>query len=164
MRTLANAKNLIKAQPCSGFTLIELLVVISVIGILAGLSLSSFTGAQKQARDSQRRSDLNQYRNALETYASANNGRYPTTSGDSVSGTSIFANPGVLITTFLSSLLNDPVPATYTYYYYGDGSAGLVYKMYATMETGSYWIVCSSGKSGKKTTAGAPSADSNCDI
>ncbi len=155
-------KQLLKSH--NGFTLIELLVVISIIGILAGLTLSSYSGAQKQARDSQRRSDLNQYRNALETYASANNGKYPSTSGDSVSGTSIFINPGVLIPTFLGSLLNDPVPATYTYYYFGDGSSGLIYKMYASMETGSYWIVCSGGKVGKKTTAGAPAANSTCDL
>lgn len=147
-----------------GFTLIELLVVISIIGILAGLTLSSYSGAQKQARDSQRRSDLNQYRNSLEVYASANNGKYPSTSGDSVTGNSIFANPGLLIPNLLGSLLNDPVPASYTYYYYGDGSTGLAYKMYATMETGSYWIVCSGGKVGKKTTAGVPAANSTCDL
>lgn len=149
----------------NGFTLIELLVVISIIGILAGLTLSSYSGAQKQARDSQRRSDLNQYRNALETYASANNGKYPTTSGNSLAQSSIFApTGGPLISTFLGSLLNDPV-STYSYYYYGDGVAGgLTYKMYATMETGSYWIVCSNGKSGKKITTGAPAASSTCDL
>jgi len=49
-----------------GFTLIELLVVISIIGILASLTLVSYTGAQKQTRDTQRRSDLNQYRNACQ--------------------------------------------------------------------------------------------------
>lgn len=146
-----------------GFTLIELLVVISIIGILAGLTLSSYSGAQKQTRDSQRRSDLNQYRNALETYASSNNGKYPITNGSSEAGTSIFANPGTIIPTFMSSLLKDPSSPTYSYFYYGAADS-LSYKLYATMETGSYWIVCSGGKVGKKTTAGAPSANSNCDL
>jgi len=51
-----------------GFTLIELLVVISVIGILASIALVSFGPAQKQARDTQRKSDLKQIRTALELY------------------------------------------------------------------------------------------------
>jgi len=40
-------RNLLKVQ---GFSLIELLVAISIIGILAGIALVSFTGAQRQAR------------------------------------------------------------------------------------------------------------------
>src|SRR4030042_766547 len=60
-----------------GFTLIELLVVISIIGILAGMVVVSFTSSQKQARDTQRKSDLAQYRTALEAYANRSNGLYP---------------------------------------------------------------------------------------
>ena len=63
-----------------GFTLIELLVVISIIGILAGLTLSSYSGAQKQARDTQRKADLTQLKTALEAYYSARNA-YPITTG-----------------------------------------------------------------------------------
>ena len=61
-----------------GFTLIELLVVISIIGVLAGMSLVSYSTAQKQARDTERRSDLAQYRNGLANYAANNSGLYPT--------------------------------------------------------------------------------------
>ena len=64
----------------AGFTLIELLVVISIIGILAGLTLSSYSGAQKQARDTQRKADLTQLKTALEAYYSARNA-YPSTGG-----------------------------------------------------------------------------------
>ena len=60
-----------------GFTLIELLVVIAIIGILSSLALVSYSGAQRQARDSQRRSDLAQYRNGLENFATANDSLYP---------------------------------------------------------------------------------------
>ena len=49
-----------------GFTLIELLVVITIIGILAGLTLVSFSGAQARARDSKRKSDLDAIKKTLE--------------------------------------------------------------------------------------------------
>src|SRR3990167_2423648 len=48
----------IKQGQFPGFTLIELLVVITIIGILAGLILVSFSSAQAPARDSSRKSDL----------------------------------------------------------------------------------------------------------
>ncbi len=41
-----------------GFTLIELLVVIGIIGLLATLAVVAFGGAQKQARDSKRSSEI----------------------------------------------------------------------------------------------------------
>jgi len=49
-----------------GFTLIELLIVMSIIGILAGMLLASYGGAQAKARDSRRKSDLAQVKRALE--------------------------------------------------------------------------------------------------
>lgn len=61
-----------------GFTLIELLVVIAILGILIAIVSSSFLTAQKQSRDSKRKTDLEQIRQALETYRSVNN-QYPDT-------------------------------------------------------------------------------------
>ena len=49
-----------------GFTLIELLIVITLIGILASLTLVSYSGTQQKARDAVRKSDLNQIRRSLE--------------------------------------------------------------------------------------------------
>lgn len=51
-----------------GFTLIELLVVIVIIGILATGAIAVFQGAQAKARDSQRISDLETLKTALEQY------------------------------------------------------------------------------------------------
>ncbi len=136
-----------------GFTLIELLVVISIIGILASLTLVSYSGAQKQTRDTQRRSDLNQYRNALENYAGANNGVYPqqTTAGP-ISETCITQ----LQPNFISNCPSDPIGDPYVYNYWSDGTD---YTLWGNLETGGFWKICSNGKSGKSTND-----NQNCDI
>lgn len=59
-----------------GFTIIELLIVIAIIGILAGLVLNNFQGAQAKARDVQRKADINSINAKLEEYYNTNNG-YP---------------------------------------------------------------------------------------
>lgn len=51
-----------------GFTLIELLVVISILGILATLIISNLADARGRARDSRRKSGLNQLKTALRLY------------------------------------------------------------------------------------------------
>ena len=63
-----------KAQ--KGFTIIELLIVIAIIGILAGLVLNNFQGAQAKARDVQRKSRINSIYGKLEEYYNNNSG-YP---------------------------------------------------------------------------------------
>jgi prepilin-type N-terminal cleavage/methylation domain-containing protein len=138
----------------SGFTLIEMLVVISIIGILASLTLVSYTGAQRQTRDTQRRSDLNQYRNALEGYAASNSGLYPAAStgdADDICGT---GNP---LEDYLSDCPVDPIGGTdYGYQYWSDGAD---YTLWGALETGDFWKICSNGKSGKTT-----SDSSTCDL
>ncbi len=64
---------------CLGFSLIELLVVIAIIGILVGVGTASYQRAVKLSRDSKRKTDLEQIRQALETYR-AENGTYPASS------------------------------------------------------------------------------------
>jgi len=54
-----------KKRRNQGFTIVELLIVIVVIGILAALVLNSFTGAQAQARDTKRRTDVLSIEKAL---------------------------------------------------------------------------------------------------
>lgn len=51
-----------------GFTLIELLVVMGIIGILATLMFTNFSGVRSRARDAQRKNDLVQIKNALRLY------------------------------------------------------------------------------------------------
>lgn len=59
-----------------GFTIVELLIVIVVIGILAALVITTFTGIQKKARDTERTTDIKALHGQIEAYY-AQNGRYP---------------------------------------------------------------------------------------
>ena len=60
----------------SGFTIVELLIVIVVIGILAGLVITTFTGIQQKARNTERQTDIKAIHGQLEAYY-AQNGIYP---------------------------------------------------------------------------------------
>ena len=59
-----------------GFTLIELLVVIAIIGILVAIGTVSYQRSVRVSRDSRRKADLEQIRQALETFRSET-GIYP---------------------------------------------------------------------------------------
>ncbi|HWT55423.1 MAG TPA: type II secretion system protein [Candidatus Microsaccharimonas sp.] len=59
-----------------GFTIVELLIVIVVIGILAGLVITTYNGIQQKARNTERTTDLKTFQSQLEAYY-ANKGFYP---------------------------------------------------------------------------------------
>ena len=59
-----------------GFTIVELLIVIVVIGILAALVITTFTGIQQKARNTERTTDIKALHGQLEAYY-AQNGYYP---------------------------------------------------------------------------------------
>ncbi len=61
----------------SGFTIVELLIVIVVIGILAALVITTFTGIQQKARNTERTTDIKAIHGQVEAYY-AQNGKYPT--------------------------------------------------------------------------------------
>jgi prepilin-type N-terminal cleavage/methylation domain-containing protein len=60
----------------SGFTIVELLIVIVVIGILAALVVTTFSGIQKKARNTERETDIKAIHGQLEAYFAQNNA-YP---------------------------------------------------------------------------------------
>lgn len=66
-----------KIKKQQGFTIVELLIVIVVIGILAALVITTFTGIQRKARDTERQTDIKAVHGQVEAYY-AQNGRYPT--------------------------------------------------------------------------------------
>jgi prepilin-type N-terminal cleavage/methylation domain-containing protein len=59
-----------------GFTIVELLIVIVVIGILAALVITTFTGIQQKARDTERTTDIKALQGQVEAYF-AQKGNYP---------------------------------------------------------------------------------------
>lgn len=133
----------------SAFTLIEMLVVISIIGILAALSTISFTSSQKQARDTQRKSDLKMYQNALEVKANTNGGLYPPT--ESIANLCIDLDMGNCV----DDPKYDPDLAN-GYSYTSNGTAeftGTKYVLWANLENSTNnWVVCSSGAVGETST------------
>lgn len=137
-----------------GFTLIELLVVISVLGIIAAFVVARLSSADKIARDTRRKSDLNQYRLALENYASRSESVYIPC--QTLVGIDVICGSGKLLTTggYMSSCPNDPLVGTAGYWYrYQTDSGGVNYILYDKLENGKYWYVCSNGKVQESTTA-----------
>ena len=69
--------NLLKAKKFQvGFTLIELLIAVSIIVILITIGAVSYSTVNRNARDSQRKSDMEKIKLALEEFH-ADNGAYP---------------------------------------------------------------------------------------
>lgn len=63
-----------------GFTLVELLVVIVILGILAAIVISRFTGATKEAKETSLKANISGLRSQLEIYrARSASDSYPTT-------------------------------------------------------------------------------------
>jgi type II secretion system protein G len=124
-----------------GFTLIEMLVVMAIIGVLAAISLVSFQTAQTKSRDSQRKSDLKQIANSLETYLN-DKGEYPENSlnYEIVGCEDVGAGPTTCSwgsewsdendTIYMPLLPADPNSGS-NYYYESDGSS---YQLYARLE------------------------------
>lgn len=139
-----------------GFTIVELLIVIVVIGLLAGLVLNTFQGAQARARNTERQTDLNALHTHLEVYFN-DNGHYPSGGSATICGDD-GATSCVLSTTIFDGLdaeaLNDPsgtaisvvssapTPANGAYYYFPTGCTGTGngqctgYTLYADLEDG----------------------------
>ena len=101
----------------SGFTLVELAIVITVIAILAGIVVSSYSGAQARTRDTQRLTDAENIIKAIQLYQS-DNSTYPATSAtplgtctDLPSGYSYsFAQDGSWLAPLVSTKTIDKAP------------------------------------------------------
>ena len=131
------------SKKLSGFTLIELLVVMTIIGVLAALSLFALSGARESARDGRRKSDLEAIRSALELYkADCNSYRSAsgnvTTALDTDGGAAVrligIGSPTscALSNAYLERIPNDTL--TGRNYYYSSNVSGTTYQLCAYLE------------------------------
>ena len=130
-----------------GFTLIELLVVVAIIGLLAGVVLTSIGPARTKARDARIISALTQVRAIAETLYNGNYSALPGTAGTAY---------GVPITGSVLDFTKTAIDI--------DGNGGKLYIDKTSGDTGyaaysalpsdpvnKYWCVDSTGASGQRS-------------
>lgn len=119
-------------QLTKGFTLIELLVVMTIIGLLAGISLFAMGGARESARDGRRKSDLEAVRSALELYK-ADCDEYPSsiTFGGQLQGDGGTDCPASNV--YMDEIPQDPLTGR-NYTYVSTGSPAVSYTLCAPLE------------------------------
>ncbi|MGB9613812.1 MAG: type II secretion system protein [Candidatus Margulisiibacteriota bacterium] len=112
-----------------GFTLIELLVAMTILAVLMAISLVSYQGAKKSARDGKRKADLEQIRSALEIYRTDCK-TYPTSLnfGSPLTGTTEICAGN----TYMEEVPKDPGSCNYSYTRSGANS----YTLCASLEVG----------------------------
>lgn len=106
-------------QVAGGFTLIELLVVVTVIAILAGITLAAMGGVQQRAARNRTQAEISAIANALEAYRSQH-GQYPeASSGNKIPYTNIAGYLGTDRITLQGGQVVDPFGTDYVYVWPG---------------------------------------------
>lgn len=124
------------AKNRSGFTIVEVTIVVTIIAILAAISIVAYSRVQADARDAERASKMRIIADALEKYYK-DNGEYPSCNAMTQTGAQVSAN--VLVGIDPDALLTPRSPAGTTnsiqctslvsgsgpdvFAYVGDGSA-----------------------------------------
>lgn len=102
-----------KIQTQKGFTVVELLVVIVIIGILAAITIVSYTSIQQRSRDETRTSNIRDVQKALEKYR-VDNGMYPSVGADGT-GYALTTLATALVPQYLDSIPTNPSGTAYQY-------------------------------------------------
>lgn len=125
----------------SGFTLIEILVVVTIIGILASITLLGLGPARRSAQDARRVADIRNIQSVLEVYFNKN-GEYPLCTALDLAGaqtcySSTLRSSLTIGTTGVlpsgTTLPNEPVGSAKRYAYASDGD---IYYLGAVMDIG----------------------------
>ncbi|MFH1360307.1 MAG: type II secretion system protein [Candidatus Omnitrophota bacterium] len=106
-----------------GFTLVEIMIVVAIIALLAAIAIPNLLRARLSANDALAQSTLRTISTAIETYATANSGNYPTAEAD-LTG----ANPA-----YLNKAYEGSTSSGFTYAYTLPGNA--TYTVIATPQT-----------------------------
>jgi type II secretory pathway pseudopilin PulG len=133
-----------KDMKSRGFTLMEIMIGVSIMMIISGLSLASFTFSQRKSRDAKRKSSLAQISRALEVF-NEDFGRYPESLNGEIIGCQptaedelencawggeLSAYPDGVYQLYMSKLPEDP-KISFEYYYESDGED---INLYAALE------------------------------
>jgi general secretion pathway protein G len=114
-----------KHKRLPGFTLIEIAIVVSIIAIIASITIIAFTQVQQESRDRERAADTSSLKAALANYFAANN-EYPAvcSSGDNYAcNVSFLSTP--LVPDYIPTIPVDPKGSSNAYSYVrGTNSAG----------------------------------------
>lgn len=101
-----------------GFTIVELIIVVAVIAILATITILTYNGTQKSARDTSRDVTARAVIDGLELYW-AKNGQYPNACGVLNTGCSITTLAATLVPNYMDKIPNDPGPGVTVSYVVG---------------------------------------------
>jgi len=117
-------------QKQRGFTFVELLVTVAILALLTAITAISFRGANKNARDTRRKAELQEIKGAIEEYRLAN-GMYPAVSDTSMDGVFLLD----LQPDYLGRNYVDPTSdSTHYYEYRYVGAPGCSYALFSLME------------------------------
>jgi len=75
-----------------GFTLVEIMIVVAIIALLAAIAIPNLLRARVNANETAAQATLKTIATAIESYASANNGNYPTAIADLTGATPPYLN------------------------------------------------------------------------
>ena len=120
---MSSVSSVVKNSPSPAFTLIELLVTITVIALLAGLTLAAMGGVNQKTTRDKAKAEIAAISNALEQFKSVRDD-YPTNSDTNSFYPIVLTNNGNSIQPFFvankietnsSNQLLDPYGGTYLY-------------------------------------------------
>ncbi len=75
-----------------GFTLVEIMIVVAIIALLAAIAIPNLLRAKMSSNDSVAKATVRALSTATESYATANNGKYPTDIASLTGATPAFIN------------------------------------------------------------------------